>query len=249
DFKGATRLFADPEFDGEPVVIYEPDEGDSVVPPTNEPEDEDNEDESSKPKQKRSKIVLDDVDVDLAAQREQYLGEDGKLITEDYRVLAKAQIEESVKQKYATLSDFLKRWHESDRKQAIIDEMNELGLSYHVLQQAIPNGEELDTFDLIAHLVFDRKPLTRQERANNVKKRDVFGKYGEQAKAVLEALLDKFAENGVQDIENSSILEMPPFTKFGTKTQIRRGVFGDLERYQKALKELEIELYRDDEVA
>ncbi|EPF3189244.1 EcoAI/FtnUII family type I restriction enzme subunit R [Vibrio cholerae] len=249
DFKGATRLFADPEFDGEPVVIYEPDEGDSVVPPANEPEDEDNEDESSKPKQKRSKIVLDDVDVDLAAQREQYLGEDGKLITEDYRVLAKAQIEESVKQKYATLSDFLKRWHESDRKQAIIDEMNELGLSYQVLQQAIPNGEELDTFDLIAYLVFDQKPLTRQERANNVKKRDVFGKYGEQAKAVLEALLDKFAENGVQDIESSSILEMPPFTKFGTKTQIRRGIFGDLERYQKALKELEIELYRDDEVA
>ncbi|MCE7585383.1 DEAD/DEAH box helicase family protein [Vibrio fluvialis] len=249
DFKGATRLFADPEFDGEPVVIYEPDEGDSVVPPTNEPEDEDNEDESNKPKQKRSKIVLDDVDVDLAAQREQYLGEDGKLITEDYRVLVKAQIEESVKQKYATLSDFLKRWHESDRKQAIIDEMNELGLSYQVLQQAIPNGEELDTFDLIAYLVFDQKPLTRQERANNVKKRDVFGKYGEQAKAVLEALLDKFAKNGVQDIENSSILEMPPFTRFGTKTQIRRGIFGDLERYQKALKELEIELYRDDEVA
>jgi type I restriction enzyme R subunit len=98
----------------------------------------------------------------------------------------------------------------------------------------------------VAHVAFDQKPLTRKERAKNVKKRDVFGKYGEQARSVIEGLLDKFADHGVQDIENPKILELPPFDKLGSKTQIRRGIFGSIEQYQQAVKELENELYRDD---
>ena len=92
-------------------------------------------------------------------------------------------------------------------------------------------------------MAFDQKPLTRCERANNVNKRDVFGKYGEQARAVLEALLDKFADHGVQDIEDAKVLELPPFDRFGSKTQIRRGIFGSVEHYTQAISELEHALY------
>ncbi|WP_188015280.1 EcoAI/FtnUII family type I restriction enzme subunit R [Vibrio harveyi] len=257
DFKGATRLFSDPEFDGEPVIVYEPEPDEPVVPPEDVPPIEDDGDgpepdfpdppeDPDDPKEPRKKFVIDDVDVDLAAERSQYLDTDGKLITEDYRVLLKDQIEQSVKENFGTLSDFLKRWNDSDRKQAIVEELAEHGIKLELLQQAIPNGDELDVFDLVAHVAFNQKPLTRKERANNVKKRDVFGKYGEQAKLVLEALVDKFAQHGVQDIENPKILELPPFDQLGSKTQIRRNIFGGLDKYQQAIKELENELYRDD---
>ncbi|WP_260258791.1 EcoAI/FtnUII family type I restriction enzme subunit R [Vibrio intestinalis] len=255
DFKGATRLFSDPEFDGEPVIVYEPEPDEPVVPPEDvppieddgpEPEFPDPPEDPDDPKEPRKKFVIDDVDVDLAAERSQYLDTDGKLITEDYRVLLKDQIEQSVKENFGTLSDFLKRWNDSDRKQAIVEELAEHGIKLELLQQAIPNGDELDVFDLVAHVAFNQKPLTRKERANNVKKRDVFGKYGEQAKLVLEALVDKFAQHGVQDIENPKILELPPFDQLGSKTQIRRNIFGGLDKYQQAIKELENELYRDD---
>ncbi|OAJ95892.1 EcoAI/FtnUII family type I restriction enzme subunit R [Vibrio bivalvicida] len=257
DFKGATRLFSDPEFDGEPVIVYEPEPDEPVVPPEDVPTIEDDGDgpepdfpdppeDPDDPKEPRKKFVIDDVDVDLAAERSQYLDTDGKLITEDYRVLLKGQIEQSVKENFGTLSDFLKRWNDSDRKQAIVEELAEHGIKLELLQQAIPNGDELDVFDLVAHVAFNQKPLTRKERANNVKKRDVFGKYGEQAKLVLEALVDKFAQHGVQDIENPKILELPPFDQLGSKTQIRRNIFGGLDKYQQAIKELENELYRDD---
>ncbi|EHH0795596.1 DEAD/DEAH box helicase family protein [Vibrio vulnificus] len=257
DFKGATRLFSDPEFDGEPVIVHEPEPDEPVVPPEDVPPIEDDGDgpepdfpappeDPDDPKEPRKKYVIDDVDVDLAAERSQYLDTDGKLITEDYRVLLKDQIEQSVKENFGTLSDFLKRWNDSDRKQAIVEELAEHGIKLELLQQAIPNGDELDVFDLVAHVAFNQKPLTRKERANNVKKRDVFGKYGEQAKLVLEALVDKFAQHGVQDIENPKILELPPFDQLGSKTQIRRNIFGGLDKYQQAIKELENELYRDD---
>ncbi|KDN30342.1 DEAD/DEAH box helicase [Vibrio fortis] len=257
DFKGATRLFSDPEFDGEPVIVYEPEPDEPVVPPEDLPPIEDDGDgpepdfpgppeDPGDPKEPRKKFVIDDVDVDLAAERSQYLDTDGKLIIEDYRVLLKDQIEQSVKENFGTLSDFLKRWNDSDRKQAIVEQLAEHGIKLELLQQAIPNGDELDVFDLVAHVAFNQKPLTRKERANNVKKRDVFGKYGEQAKLVLEALVDKFAQHGVQDIENPKILELPPFDQLGSKTQIRRHIFGGLDKYQQAIKELENELYRDD---
>ena len=258
DFKGATRLFSDPDFDGEPVFVYEPKTDEPVVPPeeafgeeeTNTAAENQDQhvasDELDEVREPRKKFYLADVNVSLAAERSQYLDADGKLITEDYRVLLKDQIEQSLKESFGTLGDFLKRWNESEKKQAIIDELAEHGIKLELLQQAIPNGEELDLFDLIAHVAFDQKPLTRKERANNVKKRNVFGKYGEQAKAVLEGLVEKFAEHGVQDIENPQILELPPFDQLGSKTQIRRGIFGGLEQYQQAVKELETELYRDD---
>lgn len=255
DFKGATRLFADPDFDGEPVVIYEPKPGDPVVPP-----DDLNPPDTSEPApppygpgvtggntggggEGRVKYVIDDVNVRVAVERSQYLDTDGKLITEDYRVLLKDDIKKVLQTEFGTMTDFLRRWNNAERKQAVLEELAEHGVPPEILQQAVANGSELDVFDLVTHVAFDQKPLTRRERTNNVKKRDVFGKYGEQARAVLEALLDKFADHGVQDIEDAKVLELPPFDQFGSKTQIRRGIFGSVEQYTQAVHELEQALY------
>lgn len=257
DFKGATRLFSDPDFDGDPVVVYEPKDEEPVVPPDDagdlgptDPGDQKpaNDGNSGQPKglktgADRAKYVLDDVNVSVAAERSQYLDADGKLITEDYRVLLRDDIRKTLQAEFGTLTDFLRRWNSADRKQAVLEALAEQGVPLSVLQQAIPNGVDLDAFDLVAHVAFDQKPLTRRERANNVKKRDVFGQYGEQARAVLEALLDKFADHGVQDIEDAKVLELPPFDQFGSKTQIRRGIFGGVDQYTQAVQALEQALY------
>ncbi len=263
DFKGATRLFADPEFDGEPVVIYEPRPDEPVVPPDDlAPTDEDEPTESPGGADggdttggdtglppvggtRRTKYFLDDVTVQVAAERSQFLDADGKLITEDYRVHLKADIRKTLVQQFGSLGGFLRRWTDADRKQAVLDEIREQGLPIDVLCQAVANGEALDVFDLVAHVAFDQKPLTRRERANNVKKRDIFGKYGDQARAVLEALLDKYADHGISDVEDHRVLELPPFDRYGTKTQIRRGLFGGAGEYAKAVSELERALYDD----
>jgi type I restriction enzyme R subunit len=259
DFKGATRLFADPDFDGEPVMIYEPQPDDPVVPPDENPPSGVGEPDpppylsdttgggdfppGGGGGEPRTKYVIDDVNVRIAVERSQYLDADGKLITEDYRVLLKDQIRKALQAEFSSLTYFLRRWNQSDRKQAVLETLAEHGVPLDVLQQAIPNGTELDAFDLVAHVAFDQKPLTRRERANPVKKRDVFGKYGETARAVLEALLEKFANHGVQEIEDAKVLELPPFDQFGSKTQIRRGLFGSVENYMQAVQELEHALY------
>jgi type I restriction enzyme, R subunit len=258
DFKGATRLFADPDFDGEPVVIYEPTPYDPVVPPddvtppgVSEPEPPPYGSGATGGDtgggEGRTKYVIDDVNVRLAVERSQYLDADGKLITEDYRVLLKDDIRRALQDEFGTMTDFLRRWNTAERKQAVLEELAEHGVPLEILQQAVANGNELDVFDLVAHVAFDQKPLTRRERANNVKKRDVFGKYGAQARAVLEALLDKFADHGVQDIEDAKVLELPPFDQYGSKTQIRRGIFGSVEQYTQAVQELEQALYNSPE--
>ncbi|MBC2768924.1 EcoAI/FtnUII family type I restriction enzme subunit R [Pusillimonas minor] len=270
DFKGATRLFADPDFDGEPVVIYEPKPDDPVVPPeitevpgTGEPEPppygpSPTGGDDTPPGgdtgggggsgEGRVKYVIDDVNVRVAVERSQYLDADGKLITEDYRVLLKDDIKKTLRAEFGSMTDFLRRWKSAERKQAVLAELADYGVPLEILQQAVANGSELDVFDLVAHVAFDQKPLTRRERANNVKKRNVFGKYGEQARAVLEAFLEKFADHGVQDIEDAKVLELPPFDQFGSKTQIRRGIFGSVEQYTQAVQELEQALYEQNEL-
>lgn len=269
DFKGATRLFADPDFDGEPVVIYEPKPDEPIVPlditnPLGIGESEPppygpgpNGVDDTAPGgdtggggggEGRVKYVIDDVNVRVAVERSQYLDADGKLITEDYRVLLKDDIKKALQAEFGSMTNFLRRWNSAERKQAVLEELADHGVPIEILQQAVANGSELDVFDLVAHVAFDQKPLTRRERANNVKKRDVFGKYGEKARAVLEALLDKFADHGVQDIEDAKVLELPPFDQFGSKTQIRRGIFGSVEQYTRAVQELEQALYDQNEL-
>lgn len=271
DFKGATRLFADPDFDGDPVVIYEPKPDDPVIPPDEMPPEDLPPDitgtsgigevepppydtdttggfddgRNTGEREGRTKYVIGDVNVRVAVILEQYLDADGKLITDDYRVLLKADIQKALQAEFGNLTDFLRRWNGAERKQVVLKELAEHGIPLEILQQAVPNGSELDAFDLVAHVAFNQKPLTRRERANNVKKRDVFGKYGEQARIVLEALLEKFADHGVQDIEDAKVLELPPFDQFGSKTQIRRGIFGGIEQYTQAIHALEKALYDD----
>jgi type I restriction enzyme R subunit len=257
DFKGATRLFADEKFDGDPVVIYEPKPNEPVVPPEEDPllvivepgpppytpESPGGGNDGGGGGEGRVKYYIDDVEVRKAIERSQFLDADGNLITENYRVFLKGEIRKTLQTQFGSLRDFLRRWSEAERKQAVIDELKDLGITMEALQHAVPSSENLDAFDLIAHVAFDQKPLTRQERANNVKKRNYFGKYGVQAQAVLEALLEKYADHGIGDIEDAKILELPPFDKYGTKTQIRRGIFGGVEKYTEAVTELEQALY------
>ncbi len=265
DFKGATRLFQDPEFDGEPVTVYEPKPGESIVPPEeaatadglavkddrgiydNDPNQDHGNDVGTghgDPTGGRTRYTIEDVGVSIAIERSQYLDANGKLIAENYRVPLKEEVRQSLRREFASLDNFLRRWTEAERKQAVIDELREQGIPLEVLREAVPQGEAIDAFDLIAHIAFDQPPLSRRERANDVRKRNYFGKYGAEARAVLEALLEKYADHGITDIEDPKILELPPFTKIGSKTQIRRGIFGGNERYSQALTELEGQIYQ-----
>ncbi|NQV29079.1 MAG: DEAD/DEAH box helicase family protein [Rhodopirellula sp.] len=262
DFKGATRLFSDPDFDGPPLQEYEVGPDDDIVPPDIDDEQPDPDDErpdrDSTPDDDhddtvtdgdtgggvRPRYVLDHVPVSAAVERSQYLDEDGKLITEEYRVHLKDDIKRCLLLEFESMQEFLRRWTEAERKRVVVNELNELGIDLEVLRKAVPHSEQFDVFDLVAHIAWDAKPLTRRERAENVKKQNYFGKYGEQAKAVLEALLDKYADHGIIDIEDAKILDLPPFTEFGSRTQIRRSIFGGSEAFSKALTELEEAIYQ-----
>jgi type I restriction enzyme, R subunit len=255
DFRGATTLFADPEFDGEPVQIYEPGKADPMTPPDVAPITSDDEepippspsadevvvdrpDISIPPdSEKRVKVYVDGVNATIIAERVEYLGEDGKLVTESLRDFTK----KALKKRFASLDDFLKRWDAADRKQAIIEELANEGLPLDPLAEEI--GKDFDPFDLICHVAFDRPPLTRRERADNVRKRDVFTKYGPQARAVLEALLQKYQDEGVTDLGDPKILRISPFDAMGMPTELidRFGGFSD---FKYAVHELQAALYQ-----
>jgi len=232
DFKKATELFADKEWDGDPVVIYEPRKHDPVVPP----DDGDEIIDVDPPPGGRTKYVVSGVQVAVVAERVQYYGRDGKLITESLTDYTK----EKVQERYATLKDFLRRWTEAERKLAVMEELREQGVLFEELREKV--GTELDAFDLICHVVYDRPPLTRRERANNVKKRDVFTKYGLQARAVLNALLEKYADEGLAPVEDLGVLRVQPFSDLGTPVELVSH-FGGKDGYVAAVRELEAALY------
>ncbi|ABA22881.1 conserved hypothetical protein [Trichormus variabilis ATCC 29413] len=235
DFKKATQLFADPDFDGEPVQIYQPKPVDPIVPPDNG-DDEVVIDGEITRKQKREKYVIADEEVAVAFIREQYHGKDGKLITESIKDYTR----KTVSQEYASLDAFLKKWHSSEQKQAIIQELQEMGIPLEALEQEI--GKDFDPLDLICHVVFDQPPLTRKERANNVRKRNYFSKYSEQARKVIDALLDKYADEGIEDIEKLDVLKVHPFDKVGTPIEIIQ-LFGSRKEYLNVLQQLKTQLY------
>ncbi|MDC9728235.1 MAG: DEAD/DEAH box helicase family protein [Methyloprofundus sp.] len=253
DFKKATELFADEDFDGEAEVIYKPNGGDSTVPPEDEdivgttstgnPDDdypsefgglddggEDSTDEPAK------KYIVKGVPVKLISERVQYMGSDGKLITESL----KDYTTKTVKQEYATLNDFLRKWNDADQKKAVIAELEEQGVIWQALADEV--GKDYGAFDLICHIVYGQPPLTRKERADQVRKRDIFTQYGEQAQKVLEALLEKYADEGITPIENVAVLKVQPFNEIGRPTELIKG-FGGKVQYQQAIKDLEQELY------
>ena len=236
DFKKATELFADPDFDGEPEVIYEPGADEPVTPPDDEPDGPD-EPDTDPPPGGTVKYVVSGIDVSVLAERVQYYGPEGRLITESLKDYTRAAVHKSCE----SLDDFLRRWSEADQKSAIVAEMEEQGVLFEALREQI--NADLGAFDLICHVAFDQPPLTRRERADNVKKRDVFTQYGDQARAVLEALLEKYADEGVAVMEDRRVLRLDPFSHMGTPTQIAQW-FGGVKGYTAAIRELGDELYR-----
>ena len=245
DFRGATNHFADPEFDGEPVQIYEPGEDDPVTPPdeddTPPPDGDDATDDvlpDPPPNSGGYKIYVDGVRASIVAERISYVDQYGKLITESLRDFTK----KALKKRFASLDDFLRRWKTAERKQAIVDELATEGLELNAIAKEL--NKDLDPFDLICHIAFDARPLTRRERAANVQKRDVFQKYGDKARTVLDALLAKYADEGVYNLDDVTVLRIPPLTELGTPVQLLHA-FGGREGFVEAVREMQAALYQE----
>ena len=249
DFKKATELFADPDFDGEPVQIYEPKGDDPPVPPDDDTAGPSGDETGVPPEggvtvdppppepgKKRVRYVIDDVPVMVVKERVQYYGNDGKLITESLKDYTRA----SIAREYASLDDFLSAWTHAERKSALIAELEQHGVLLDALAEEV--GRDLDPFDLVCHIAWGQPPLTRRERADNVRKRDCFAKYGDQARAILEALLDKYADEGIEHIEDINILQIHPLSALGTPVEIV-SAFGGRVQFMEALKGLEKQLY------
>lgn len=247
DFRNVTNLFADPNFDGDPVVIYEPKEEDDILPPDDTPDSEDSipsdEEIISRPyftgqskKEKTQKIYVRDVSVEIINERIQYYGSDGKLTTESLKDYTKKAILEE----YSSLDNFLRKWNSYEKKQEIINELIKQNLLLSDLETEIK--KDLDPFDLICHIAFEQPALSKKERAEKVKKRNYFTKYGEKARLVLEALLDKYSDEGIESIETLDILNIRPFNSMGSPIEIIK-FFGDRKKYIEALKELEDNIY------
>lgn len=259
DFRNASRLFADPGFDGEPEVVIDLGPDDPVDDPGTEDETEYdsgqdagndgfkedpagystgdtppfNDDGDDKPR----KYYVGDVVVKVLSERIQYVDKDGKLITESLIDYTRANI----LQQYARLDQFLRSWTAAEKKQAIIDELQDDGVLLEAVRQEL-GKTELDDFDLICHIAYDKKPLTKQERAANVKKRHYLYKYSDVAEQVIAALLDKYANDGIKEIEETKVLQLEEFAKIGSPMKIVKA-FGGKEAYQKAVQELENEIY------
>ena len=258
DFRNATDNFADPAFDGDPLRV-KPITEDIDLEGIEEEEDEDETpiidevtgteitivkpvirstfEEPPTAYIKRPKQYINGVDVSVLVTRELFFDSNGKPIT----ISLKDHTKEIIKGKYASLEDFLLTWNHADKKEAIIKELQEQGVMVEALYEAV--DKQVDLFDLICHVAFDQPPLTRKERANNVKKRNYFTKYGEQARKVLETLLDKYADEGVENIESIEVLRVKPFDEYGSPIEIISH-FGDKQHYMDAVKELETELYK-----
>ncbi len=259
DFRNATSLFAEKSFDGDPIRIKEVDEGEDLGDIEDEPDTGCGEGESegisdpplppttpqpplpplppTPPPRPREKVYVNGVDVSILITREIYFEKDGKLITKNLTDYTK----DVIQGKYASLDEFINKWKSAEKKSAIIEELNQEGILVEALYEAV--DKELDLFDLICHIAYDQPPLTRRERAENVKKRNYFGKYNEKSKKVLESLLEKYADEGIQDIESLEVLKLQPLNEMGSPLEILRN-FGSKNAYMEAIKELEDELYK-----
>lgn len=255
DFRNATDNFADPSFDGNPVRIKTvgmneevdfdieeegyTDEGfdtDGIVSSPQPPVYGGKGGVFTEKKEKPKKIYINGIDVSLLNEREMYFDKDGKPVTMSLKDYTKQLLTEE----FHSLDKFLTTWKEADRKEAIIKELEIQGIPVQDLLNAV--NKECDLFDIICHVAFDQPPLTRKERANNVKKRNYFTKYGEQAAKIVEALIDKYADEGIENIESMDVLKINPISSFGSPMEIVKS-FGGRNQYLQAIKELENEIY------
>ena len=251
DFKRATELFADKDFDGEPVQVYEPQPGDPVQPPEPpaaplHPADDPSALAPTDPlgplvtgpggDEPKKYIVGGQVTVAVARERVQYLNAQGKLVTESLRDYTRINL----LKKYDSLDRFLQTWQQADRKAALLQELEGQGVLLDALADEV--GKDLDPFDLLLHVAYDQPPLTRRERAQRVKKRNAFTQYGPVARKVLDALLDKYADEGIATIESNEVFKLQPFTDLGSPVELVRS-FGGRPQYLSALQALEQALY------
>lgn len=257
DFRNVTALFADKDFDGDPVRVKEASEDDDISDTDNETDNTPVTDEVTgaeidfpepeKPDvsilgedrteyRVRRKVTINGVEVTVIKERVQYMGDDGKIITESLRDYTR----KNVRSTYASLDAFLRSWKQADQKQAIVEELERQGVLFAALNEEV--GSAFDPFDLICHIAFEQKPLTRKERAEQVKKRDYFTRYGDLAREVISALLDKYADTGTFDLESRAILTMDPLNKLGTAKEIIHA-FGGPADYDAAIHALTEELY------
>ncbi len=225
DFRKATELFADPDFDGEPVDVYMGATSKQLNP--------------AMPSQKIKPFRVNDVGVTVIAERVQYYGSDGKLVTESIKDYTKKNIREE----FSSLELFLKHWSQAGKKTAIIDELEEKGLLLDALAQEV--GKDFDPFDLICHVVFDQPPLSRRQRAGNVRRTGYFEKYGKKARMVLDALLDKYSDEGIRNLEDLEVLRLKPLNEIGTPVEIIK-LFGNKNNFLEAVAEMETQLYLAD---
>ena len=264
DFKKATELFADERFDGIPEKVMDTTPQDIADPDSDFEEQFDEHDEEvedvitgadedpapytvtgaddvgplpEEDENKVRKFHVNGVAVGVIAQRVQYYDADGKLVTESFKDYTR----KTLLKEYASLDDFTRKWQGAERKEAIIKELEQQGIIWEVLAEEV--GKELDPFDMLCHVVYGQPPLTRKERAENVRKRNYFTKYSDAAQAVLNTLLDKYADAGVQEIESIQVLKLKPFDSMGTLPEIIKSGFGDRNGYNQAISELESEIY------
>ncbi|MCX6712604.1 MAG: restriction endonuclease, partial [Candidatus Vogelbacteria bacterium] len=250
DFRNVTELFADPDFDGDPVVVYSP-KGDEPIVPPEKPVDLGVRGGIKNSDIYQSaflggadigadglkKFQVNGVEVKVINERVQYIGEDGKLITESLKDYTK----KNILREYASLDEFLSAWSKTDQKEAILKELESHGILFDALAEE--TGKDLDPFDLICHVAFGKKPLTRKERADNVRKRDYFAKYEGQAREIIDALLEKYADRGITAIDDIGDLQVSPFTEFGTPLEIVNNIFGGRENYLEVIKNIQVGLY------
>jgi len=258
DFRNVTALFADKDFDGDPVRVKETTETEDISDTDNESDETPVTDditgdvidfpEPQKPDvsiakedlgeyRSHRKVTVNGIEVTVIKERVQYLGDDGKIITESLRDYTR----KNVLSAYSSLDAFLNSWKQADKKRAIVEELEQRGVIFAALKEEI--GSAFDPFDLICHVAFEQKPLTRKERAEQVKKRDYFTKYGDLARKVIAALLDKYADDGMLDLENPEIIRLDPLSKLGSPMEIIRA-FGGKPAYDAAIQSLTEELYR-----
>lgn len=236
DFRNATAKFKDDNFNGPPL----PPRGRTRPPGPTPPPPPLPPPGPNPPHERRQKYVINGQNIFVAHELVSILDEDGKTMkTESVQTFARHQI----RRRFESLERFIQTWSAAERKQAVLDELKEYAILIDAVREKNPALRDADIFDIICHVAFDQPPLTRRERANNVKKRNYFGKYEGKAREVLEALLDKYAENGILDFERANILEIPPFNLIGKPTRIIK-LFGGPEGFEQAVRELEAQIYK-----
>jgi type I restriction enzyme, R subunit len=255
DFKRATDIFADKDFDGDPVQVYEPKNGQPIDPPEHLPPPgasvaaggEDPLDacpgsgsfapgQEGEAEEVKRYIVGGSVTVAVARERVQYLNAQGKLITESVRDYTRINLTS----RFSSLDAFLQTWNDADRKAVLLQELEGQGVLFEALAEEV--GQDLDPFDLLLHVGWNMPPLTRRERANRVKKRNVFTQYGPVARKVIDALLDKYADEGITLVESDDVLRIQPLSTMGSPVELVRS-FGGRQEYRAAVQTLERELY------